>query len=55
MWCVQLGSKVHVLVALMRAHLRNEHLICADETPVQVLHEVDYRRRVNLYVGLSER
>ncbi|WP_262946692.1 IS66 family transposase [Xenorhabdus indica] len=40
-WCVQLGRKVHVLVELMRAHLLNEPLICADETPVQVLHEAD--------------
>ncbi len=40
-WCVQLGRKVHVLVEQMRTHLLNEHLICADETPVQVLHEAD--------------
>ncbi|MDC9616369.1 IS66 family transposase [Xenorhabdus khoisanae] len=40
-WCVQLGRQVHGLVELMQAHLRNEPLICADETPVQVLHEGD--------------
>jgi transposase len=40
-WCVQLGRKVHVLVEQMQAHLLNEPLICADETPVQVLHEAD--------------
>ncbi|KER00938.1 IS66 family transposase [Photorhabdus temperata] len=38
-WCVQLGRKVHVLVEQIRTHLLNEPLICADETPVQVLHE----------------
>ncbi len=40
-WCVQLGRKVHVLVEQMRTDLLNGRLICADETPVQVLHEAD--------------
>ncbi|MBD1226485.1 IS66 family transposase [Xenorhabdus griffiniae] len=40
-WCVQLGRQVHVLVRLMRTHLLNGSLICADETPVQVLNEAD--------------
>lgn len=30
-----------MLVEQMQAHLLNEPLICADETPVQVLHEAD--------------
>ncbi|MBF4247275.1 IS66 family transposase, partial [Vibrio anguillarum] len=38
-WCVQLGSKVEVIIDQMKAHLLSESLICADETTVQVLSE----------------
>jgi transposase len=38
-WCVQLGSKVGVIVDEMKRHLLTEPVICADETTVQVLDE----------------
>lgn len=40
-WCVQLGSKVRVIIDAMKAELLKETLICADETTVQVLREED--------------
>ncbi|MGL5654859.1 MAG: IS66 family transposase [Vibrio sp.] len=40
-WCVQLGSKVQVVIEAMKAQLLKETLICADETTVQVLREED--------------
>lgn len=40
-WCVQLGSKVQVIIDAMKAELLKETLICADETTVQVLREED--------------
>ena len=40
-WCVQLGTKVNVIVQAMRSQLLLETLICADETTVQVLKEQD--------------
>ncbi|MCE2594040.1 IS66 family transposase [Motilimonas cestriensis] len=40
-WCVQLGKKVDVVIATMKAKLLAEPVICADETTVQVLREED--------------
>jgi uncharacterized membrane protein len=36
-WCVQLGSKVQIIIDVMKNELLQEKLICADETTVQVL------------------
>ncbi|PSU82500.1 IS66 family transposase, partial [Photobacterium phosphoreum] len=49
-WCVQLGNKVDVIIEVMRAHLLNEKLICADETTVQVLREQDRSAQSKSYM-----
>ncbi|MEG3694207.1 IS66 family transposase [Vibrio coralliirubri] len=49
-WCVQLGSKVTVIVEAMKAHLLNEKLICADETTVQVLREQERSAQSKSYM-----
>ncbi|WP_158174562.1 IS66 family transposase [Grimontia hollisae] len=49
-WCVQLGSKVQVIVDAMKTQLLKETLICADETTVQVLREEDRQAQSNSYM-----
>uniref|UniRef100_E6XKW8 ISSba7-like transposase, Orf3 n=1 Tax=Shewanella putrefaciens (strain 200) TaxID=399804 RepID=E6XKW8_SHEP2 len=49
-WCVQLGSKVQVIVDAMKAQLLKESLICADETTVQVLREEDRQAQSKSYM-----
>lgn len=49
-WCVQLGSKVQVIVDAMKAKLLTEQLICADETTVQVLREEDKKAQSKSYM-----
>ncbi len=49
-WCVQLGSKVQVIVDAMKAQLLKESLICADETTVQVLREEDRAAQSKSYM-----
>lgn len=49
-WCVQLGSKVQVIIDTMKAHLLQESLICADETTVQVLREEDRAAQSQSYM-----
>ena len=49
-WCVQLGSKVQVIVDAMKAQLLKGALICADETTVQVLREEDRAAQAKSYM-----
>ncbi len=49
-WCVQLGSKVDVIIDTMKAQLVSEPLICADETTVQVLKEADRKAQSTSYM-----
>ncbi|OOE39547.1 IS66 family transposase [Salinivibrio kushneri] len=49
-WCVQLGSKVDVIIDTMKAQLASEPLICADETTVQVLKEADRKAQSTSYM-----
>ncbi|MGI2215041.1 IS66 family transposase [Shewanella oncorhynchi] len=49
-WCVQLGSKVQVIIDAMKAQLLKESLICADETTVQVLREEDRQAQSKSYM-----
>ncbi|WP_315708219.1 IS66 family transposase [Brenneria uluponensis] len=49
-WCVQLGSKVGVIIEAMKGHLLAEPLICADETTVQVLNEPDRKAQSQSYM-----
>ncbi|WP_407330988.1 IS66 family transposase [Enterovibrio sp. 27052020O] len=49
-WCVQLGSKVQVIIDTMKAQLLQESLICADETTVQVLREEDRQAQSKSYM-----
>ncbi len=49
-WCVQLGSKVGVIIDTMKAQLASEPLICADETTVQVLKEADRKAQSTSYM-----
>lgn len=51
-WCVQLGSKVQVIIDAMKTQLLKEPLICADETTVQGRQTSAIQI---LYVGLSQR
>ncbi|MDH5980437.1 IS66 family transposase, partial [Vibrio aestuarianus] len=49
-WCVQLGSKVDVIIDQMKARLLSESLICADETTVQVLSEPEKTAQSQSYM-----
>ncbi|MDE1268568.1 IS66 family transposase, partial [Vibrio aestuarianus] len=49
-WCVQLGSKVEVIIDQMKARLLSESLICADETTVQVLSEPEKTAQSQSYM-----
>lgn len=49
-WCVQLGSKVQVIVDAMKAQLLKGPLICADGTMVQVLREEDRAAQSTSYM-----
>lgn len=49
-WCVQLGSKVQVIIDAMKNELLQEKLICADETTVQVLREEDKKAQSKSYM-----
>ena len=48
--CVQLGTKVNVIVQAMRSHLLLETSICADETWLQVLKEQDRDPQTKSYM-----
>ncbi|TOQ37466.1 IS66 family transposase, partial [Vibrio parahaemolyticus] len=49
-WCVQLGSKVQVIIDAMKSELLKEKLICTDETTVQVLREEDKKAQSKSYM-----
>ena len=49
-WCVQLGDKVQRVIDAMQVQLKQESLICADETTVQVLREEDKKAQSKSYM-----
>ena len=53
-WCVQLGDKVQRVIDAMQVQLKQESLICADETTVQVLREAGRDREQILAIQMGK-
>jgi len=49
-WCVKLGEQVQRVINAMQVQLKQESLICADETTVQVLREEDKKAQSKSYM-----
>lgn len=47
---MQRGNKVNLIIEVMRTHLLNEKLICANETTIQVLREQDQSAQSKSYM-----